>query len=206
MSDPTAKKWEVSKGRNAALSRVQTLDGDTDRYRMLSNSVRELRTEDEVVEEIGKLWQEAQEKFLAIGRYLLRAKRQFHRSFEGTILPQLPFGKGVAYQLRAVATAVDEGRVLEDELPYSYATAYQLVSLSVDHLALARSKNLVRRDVLRREIETFKANLNNRSEIDTEARLIQEWRELQLQLQRIITRKSEIESAIGPTLKTQGLL
>jgi len=162
MTGQDPKRWAVSKTRSVALSRGAIVDVETERYQVLSNSIRDLTSEVEVVEEIGKLWKEAQEKFLAIGRYLVRAKERFHRTFEATILPQLPFGKGVAYQLRAVAMAVDEGLLLEEELPNSYATAYQLVTLPADHMQLARKENLVRRDVLRREVEAFKARLRLR--------------------------------------------
>ena len=109
MTGQDPKRWAVSKTRSVALSRGAIVDVETERYQVLSNSIRDLTSEVEVVEEIGKLWKEAQEKFLAIGRYLVRAKERFHRTFEATILPQLPFGKGVAYQLRAVAMAVRRG-------------------------------------------------------------------------------------------------
>jgi hypothetical protein len=206
MTGQDPKKWAVSKSRSVALSRGTVVDAETERYQVLSNSIRDLRTEDEVVDEIGKLWREAQEKFLAIGRYLVRAKERFHRTFEATILPQLPFGKGVAYQLRAVALAVDEGLLLEEELPNSYATAYQLVSLPADQMQLARKENLVRRDVLRREVEAFKARLRLGSDSDREARLIQEWRHLRSEMTRIGNRIAEIEEEIGPALRERGLI
>ena len=76
--------------------RVGTVDTDTERFRTLSNALLDLPTENDVVDEVGKLWAEAQEKFLTIGRYLVRAKARFPRTFEATILPQLPFGRGVA--------------------------------------------------------------------------------------------------------------
>ena len=196
----------MSKTRSVALSRGAIVDVETERYQVLSNSIRDLTSEVEVVEEIGKLWKEAQEKFLAIGRYLVRAKERFHRTFEATILPQLPFGKGVAYQLRAVAMAVDEGLLLEEELPNSYATAYQLVTLPADHMQLARKENLVRRDVLRREVEAFKARLRLGSDSDKEARLLQEWRHLRSEMTRMGNRLAEIEGEIGPKLRESGLL
>jgi hypothetical protein len=206
MTGQDPKRWAVSKTRSVALSRGAIVDVETERYQVLSNSIRDLTSEVEVVEEIGKLWKEAQEKFLAIGRYLVRAKERFHRTFEATILPQLPFGKGVAYQLRAVAMAVDEGLLLEEELPNSYATAYQLVTLPADHMQLARKENLVRRDVLRREVEAFKARLRLGSDSDKEARLLQEWRHLRSEMTRMGNRLAEIEGEIGPKLRESGLL
>ena len=198
-------KWVVSRNRNAALSRARTANTDTERFRTLSNALRDLPTEDDVVEEVGKLWAEAQEKFLTIGRYLVRAKARFHRTFEATILPQLPFGKGVAYQLRAVAVTVDEGRILEEEIPHSYATAYQLASLSPADLDLARKENLVRRDVLRREVEAFRAKLNAKPS-DLGAELVREWQHLRGEIARMQARVAEIEQEIGPQLRERGVL
>ncbi len=206
MTTKDPKKWAVSRNRNATLSRSAFIDGETERYRTLSNSIQDLKTEGEVINEIDKLWVEAQEKFLAIGRYLALAKQRFHRTFEATILPQLPFGKGVAFQLRAVATAVDEGRILEEELPLSYATAYQLVSLPLGHLDLARTQNLVHRNVLRREVEAFRAKMRADSEPARDFRLIHEWRRLNAEIARLSARTAEIEQQIGPELRAKGLL
>lgn len=199
------KKWVVSRNRNTVLSRVGTVDTDTERFRTLSNALLDLPTENDVVDEVGKLWAEAQEKFLTIGRYLVRAKARFPRTFEATILPQLPFGKGVAYQLRAVAVAVDEGRIVEEEMPHSYATAYQLVSLSPADLDLARKENLVRRDVLRREVEAFRAKLNTKNS-DLGAELFREWQRLRSEIARMQARVAEIEQEIGPRLSEGSLL
>ena len=102
--------------------------------------------------------------------------------------------------------AVDEGLLLEEELPNSYATAYQLVTLPADHMQLARKDNLVRRDVLRREVEAFKARLRLGSDSDKEARLLQEWRHLRSEMTRMGNRLAEIEGEIGPKLRESGLL
>ena len=156
-----------------------------------------LETENEVLAEVEKLWAEAQEKFLTIGRYLVQAKRRFHRTYEASILPLLPFGKGVAFQLRAVATAVDEGRLLEEEMPRSYATAYQLVSLPPRHFDLARKENLVRRDVLRREVEAFRIRLKHTDAGTESEALHREKLRLEAEASRIALRLKEIEAALA---------
>ena len=196
-SNRDLKQWAVSRGRNLALSRPLVDDKDTDRFNIVANAVRELVTEEEVVNEIDKLWGEAQDKFLAIGRYLVEAKRNFHRSFEAVILPQLPFGKGVAYQLRAIAVAVDEGRLLEVEMPRSYATAYQLVSLRPVEFDLARRESLVRRDVMRREVDAFRSKLKDKNVDRSRAALLRERDRLQADLTRINTRLLEIQSKLS---------
>jgi hypothetical protein len=192
------KKWAVSKGKAAILSKApaEIPAGDSQRFQTLSNSIRDLSSEADVVDEVGKLWREAQDKFLTIGRYLVRAKERFRGSYEAVILPQLPFGKGVAYQLRAVAVAVDEGRLLEEEMPHSYATAYQLVSLPQSHFDLARKEHLVRPDVLRREVEAFRARVRSNS---TERRtvLLRELKRLKGEVSRAQIRIAELEREIA---------
>ena len=65
------------------------------RHRILSNTVRDCDSAQEFVAEIEKLWGEAQEKFLTIGRYLVQAKvRLRHGEFEQMVATQLPFGSG----------------------------------------------------------------------------------------------------------------
>jgi hypothetical protein len=192
------KKWAVSKGKAAILSKVSVdpHGGDTQRFQVLSNSIRDLSSETDVVDEVAKLWREAQDKFLTIGRYLVRAKERFRGSYEAAILPQLPFGKGVAYQLRAVAVAVDEGRLLEEEMPHSYATAYQLVSLPQSDFDLARKEHLVRPDVLRREVEAFRARVRS-SSIERRTVLLRELKRLKGEVSRAQIRIAELEREIA---------
>src|SRR4051812_28069269 len=65
---------------------------------------RELRNPDEYVREIYRLWREAQQSFLAIGRYLIQAKRKLaHGEFQRLVEASLPFGRQTAYELRMIA-------------------------------------------------------------------------------------------------------
>ena len=194
-SDPS--RWAVSRSRNNMLARSSNSNSSSGRFNTLTNAVRDLSSEDEIVLEIDKLWGEAQEKFLAIGRYLVEAKRNFHRSYEAKILPQLPFGRGVAYQLRAIALAVDEGRLLEEEMPRSYATTYQLISLPPSHFDLARKENLVRRDVMRREVEAFRTKLKSQTGLQDRALLIKERERLELDMARLAKRLAELDNLLA---------
>jgi hypothetical protein len=192
----TDSRWAVS--RQKAISHVAPpvlSSSEGDRARALSNSLVILHTEGDVVREVSKLWQEAQERFLTIGRYLVRAKQQFKGSFERDILPQLPFGKQVAFQLRTVAAAVDGGKVDERVLPRSYSTAYSLVTLEDEHLAVARSRNLVRPDVVRSELEAFRREMRMAHSIGSEqvAALELEQRQLVRDLERIQRRLQVID-------------
>jgi hypothetical protein len=129
---------------------------DPPRHRILSNYVKDCDEAREFVAEIEKLWSEAQEKFLIIGRYLVQAKARLkHGEFEAMVATQLPFGKNVAYQLRAVAQAVEHDRLEERNLPRSYSNAFRLAQMDEAILQRAREKNLVRPDVTRREIIDF---------------------------------------------------
>jgi hypothetical protein len=126
------------------------------RQRLLSNHVKECHGTEDFVSEIGKLWEEAQAKFLTIGRYLVQAKERLpHGEFEAMVANQLPFGRSVAYQLRMVAQAVEQRRIAEDDLPRSYTNAYKLVLLDDGALRRAHEAKVVRPDVTRRELTDF---------------------------------------------------
>ncbi len=131
-------------------------NGELQRHRILSNFVKQCDNTGEFIAEIGKLWDEAQEKFLTIGRYLIQAKvRLKHGEFEAMIASQLPFGRGVAYQLRMVAQAVEQAKLEESTLPRSYSNAFRLAQMDKIVLERARESNLIRPDVTRREIVDF---------------------------------------------------
>jgi hypothetical protein len=178
-----------------------------DRARRLSNTVLDLRDTGAYVAEIGKLWSEAQEKFVVIGRYLNQAKATLpHGEFEHMIATQLPFGRHVAFQLRSVAAAVDGGRLLEDELPHSYATAYKLAILEDRHLGLARERGLVRPAVTRREIEAFRREVADAASPDgVRGALTREWKavcreveRLEEQLRHAHARRAQLEAEMHP--------
>jgi exonuclease VII small subunit len=141
-----------------------------ERIARLEGVVRQLDSEDEFVEEIDRLWKSAQTTFLTIGRYLVQAqiklkladkKEEGKQTFAAFVEGRLPFGYQVAYQLRKVAEAVDDNVLSLEELPSSYATAYQLTTLDSEHLEEARKMDppLVRADVKRQEIVAFKRQI-----------------------------------------------
>src|SRR4051794_6468626 len=131
-----------------------------ERRNSVDNTILPLEGE-ELITEIEKLWDEAQQKFLAIGRYLVRAFDLYQGKFEETVLGRLPFGRIVAYQLRAVAEAVDSEKLPEDRLPRSYATAYKLISLPALDYEEAKKRGVVRADITRPEVEAFRRQLRD---------------------------------------------
>jgi Protein of unknown function (DUF3102) len=119
-----------------------------------------LATKDDYIREITSLWNDARQRFLLIGRYLNRAKEQLpHGEFQAMLRAELPFSEQVAFQMRSVAAAIDEGRFAEGELPQNYSVAYQLVTLAEQEIEVAREKKIIRPDVRRAEIIAFKRSL-----------------------------------------------
>lgn len=147
--------------------------------------------------EITRLWSEAREKFLAIGEYLMHAKRTLaHGEYELMIRSRLPFNTSAAHKMRAVAEAVHEGRILRDQLPHSYATAYEITLLSEREFQVALSRGLLRPDVYLREIQTLRAEL--RAPIGPQKRiaLIRERDRLAREYERIHARMNEIDKEL----------
>jgi hypothetical protein len=117
------------------------------------------RVEDYVAE-IETLWKEAAETFLLIGRNLNKAKEILpHGEYQRMVQSCLPFDKSRAYQLRMVATMVDSGRVAEDDLPRSSATAFLFASLDREMIARAKDDGILRADVRRQEVQEWKRRL-----------------------------------------------
>ena len=177
------------------------------RQATMENAVYETEDPEAIVAEIDKLWGEAQDKFLAIGRWLNHAFKIHHRTFEETIVRRLPFGRIVAYQLRVVAEAVDSNRLPEPLMPRSYSTAYKLVSLPAVDFEEARNRNLLRPDVSRPEVERFKRDLIREREprlSRTQAlrhergKLEAEAAELEKRFREVRERLAAIAEEIGP--------
>lgn len=180
----------------AALRR-QGVDEDQ-RVAVVRTTATALETKADFIEEIRRLWDDAQKRFLAIGRYLNAAKANLpHGEFELMIASELPFSRQTAFYLRTAAAAIDEGRLAEEEVPNSYATVYQLATLDEAHLALARQRNLVRSDVTREEILAFKRSLKQGREANRQAALQRRREQILADLQRLKAELDEIEREMG---------
>lgn len=154
---------DVLTPKKGGIQRVlQTLPGDSplgepERYdRVAAAPVALPPRRDVYVRTITGLWDDAQQRFLEIGKHLVTAKRDLeHGQFEAMVAADLPFGKSIAWQLRVIAEAVDQRRIQEDELPRSQKAAFKLVKLKDTVLTQARRQNLVRRDVTPKEVDRF---------------------------------------------------
>jgi hypothetical protein len=151
----TPKRVGLQKALQTSSESVLPLEPD--RYdRVAAVPVALPPRRDVYVQTITGLWDDAQQRFLEIGRHLVTAKRDLeHGQFEAMVAADLPFGKSIAWQLRVIAEAVDQRRIQEDELPRSQKAAFKLVKLKDNALTQARRQNLVRRDVTPKEVDKF---------------------------------------------------
>jgi hypothetical protein len=202
MSKPPLKTFSAKdiKARAAAAPIVST----TTRAEDFAATIVPLNRPEDYVREIGKLWDEAQRRFLSIGRYLRHAIQANRGEFEAKILPQLPFGRAVAYQLREVAEAVEVGRFQEAELPRSYSAAYYLTLVPEQHIPLARNRGLVRPQAARSEIMRFLAEVRpvDASAATRSGELLKRRESLLRQMARIRRELAEIESELGASTVT----
>jgi hypothetical protein len=181
-----------------ARAAAAPIKSTTTRLEDFSTTIVPLNRPEDYVREIGKLWDEAQRRFLAIGRYLRFAIKANKGEFESKILPQLPFGRAVAYQLREVAEAVENRRFSEDELPRSYSAAYYLTLVPEEHVPLARSRGLVRPQAARSEIMRFLKELEPEGDAARHRQTLAKRREqIARQMARLRQEMAEIEAELG---------
>jgi len=174
---------------------VRVTDVPQPRKEHMLNAVLPQNSMDGYVAEISRLWGEAKEKFLAIGEYLLMAKDRLpHGEYEEMIRSRLPFNPATAHKMRQVADAVRKSRIERAELPHSYTTAYELTTLDDRELVVARQRNLVRPDVLRRDILAFRAEFRAPQGRARFAALQREQQSLERELERIRARLHEIQT------------
>jgi hypothetical protein len=172
----------------------------------LSNGVIPFQDKDSYVREISRLWRQAQDSFVTIGRYLIEAKRRLqHGEFEAMVASELPFSKTVAYQLRLAADAILSGRLDKEQVPPSYSTVYLLATLDDSALEKARAERLVRPDVRRSEVVAFRSRLNSAAaESEDTRRLRRELAKLEEERARLDDRIREVRAKLeserrGPT-------
>lgn len=190
-------KAKLARRREVATSSNSDLVDDP-RVSKVENAVGRIESPEKAVEEITSLWRQAQEKFLAIGRYLLRTKDKFPKAFEREVIAKLPFGYNVAHQLMSVARAVDSGVLKPNELPRTYSVAYHLTTLSSAQLLEARRNGLVGPDVSRRAIIDFKKAIDRQrfEALGRRALLERERDELRGKLEKLQQQANAINSQI----------
>lgn len=86
-----------------------------------------------------------------------------------------PFSRAQASMFRKIGEAItgEHPRLDAQHAPRDWTTAYQLATLSEEEFALARERGLVRRDLVRREIEAFRRQIRPRRMLTVEAALLE---------------------------------
>jgi len=194
MTGKTAAKPGFKLGSSTMKKKMVEVDEatipDTGRSSVIANTnLTILESPEQYVREINKLWSEATEKFLAIGRYLVEASEKLEKrgDYKDKVLSKLPFSKNTANQLRTIAYAVDRDRLLSvNELPRSWSNAYKLVRLPQEHIDLARRKGLTTPTATRAEIDEFLESLKPVHELSPEE-------ERQQLLEKIAKREKELK-------------
>ena len=189
---------QKSVSKAAAARRLQ----DDERVLELERVVQNLGNREEYAGEITRLWGQAQEKFILIGKYLMQAKiRLPHGEYEDMIARDLPFGKKAAHMIRAAAEAIESGRLHANEVPPNYSVVYALATLTDDQLKLARSQGLVNPKVTRPKIFAFKRSFLPTADANRSDRslLLEQLREQRRRLDEEIHRLEE-EIGCGVTI------
>lgn len=173
----------MKKASKSAVADIRFEDGDIGPV--------ELLTREQFAAEIQRLWQRANHSFLAIGRRLNEAKARLpHGDFGEMLSRDVPFSHGVANKLMRVATAIDTGVLPVQQLPPSYATIYELLTLTAEERERALSEGLLRIDLTRAEVSKFKARV--RTLMDERAWLLARRDRLRAELQKIEERLNSL--------------
>ncbi|MGF7213591.1 hypothetical protein GGE65_008237 [Skermanella aerolata] len=157
------------------------------------------KSRESAVSEIHRLWNNAQQHFVSIGRWLNAAKDALpHGEYEQMVVEQLPFSPSIARQLRTAAEFVDSGIIPREQLPDSYATVYQIATLPKPILEEAKQKAMIRPSITRRELTELKRLHKSSSSIPhvDMAKLIERRRRLLVELLKIRRQMKDANSRI----------
>jgi len=164
-------------------------------HRRMRQDLAELRTRANFADAIGEAWTEAEENFTTIGRYLNHAKSMLnHGEFMGMVESDLPFRYSTANRLMKVAAALDAGALPADRLPPSYATVYELLTLSDEERRQAIKEGVVRPDMQRKDVTEFRKRLRQPDQ-SKRAKLETEREKLRKRLQEIEAELASIADA-----------
>jgi Protein of unknown function (DUF3102) len=182
--DPEQIRREVSPLANLLPSQ-SARDGEVIAPYKRRPEFAELRTRANFADVIKQAWTEAEENFAAIGRYLNHAKMQLnHGEFMAMVENDLPFRYSTANRLMKVAAALDAGVLPTNRLPPSYATVYELLTLSEEERQRALDEGVVRPEMQRKDVAAFRKQLRQLS-VDKRAKLEAERERLKKRLEEI---------------------
>jgi hypothetical protein len=105
-------------------------------------------------------WGQTRDAFIEIGRALNDVDRELapeeRDRFKQGFRKLFPFSDTVASQFRAIARAVDDGRLPRELVPGSYGAAYQMALLTPGQREIAGARGLIRPDVSRDALIGFR--------------------------------------------------
>lgn len=155
-----------------------------------------LLAREDFVRAIGLAWHQAQSRFIEIGRYLNQAKdRLQHGEFMEMVAGELPFAHQTANKLMSVARLVDSGAVDPAILPQSSETCYLITTLTEEERQIAVTEGVIRPDVKRQDVMSFKRRirppspptlLDRRSQLlERRSKLIEELAQIDAELESL---------------------
>ncbi|AWK89318.1 DUF3102 domain-containing protein [Azospirillum thermophilum] len=157
----------------------------------------ELFAREDFANEIRRLWTRGQQTFIEVGRYLIHAKARLpHGEFMAMVAADLPFQHPTANKLMSVARLVDGGEVDTRLLPPSSETCYQIATLTDDERKRAVREGVIRPEMRREDIVSFKKRLRVRTRPETEQKRA-ELARLLAERQRIETRIAALRAELG---------
>jgi len=157
-----------------------------------------LRTRANFADAISRLWRDAEENFLSIGRYLNHAKTVLqHGEFMEMMERDLPFRYSTGNRLMKVAAALDGGELPVERLPPSYAAVYEILTLSPVEREEALSREIIRPDARRGDIIAFKKRARARNLSETE--------EKRTRLAALVAERGRIDREIAELRRDLGL-
>lgn len=110
--------------------------------------------------DVAVAWGQTRDAFIEIGRALNDVDRELDSEerdrFKQGFRRLFPFSDTVASQFRAIARAVDDGRLPRELVPGSYGAAYQMALLTPNQRELASTRGLIRPDVSRDALIEFR--------------------------------------------------
>lgn len=142
-------------------------------------------------EEIGRLWQDAQRTFLEIGHHLELAHNTLSPEAFADLCQRLPFGKSARSQLTTAYRLIRSNSLPSGCERAGYATVYLCGTLSDDERRVAVETGIIRPDMTRADIVSFKKNhaqpkpdlTNRRHQLEAERdRLMRRLREIEIEL------------------------
>lgn len=163
---------------------------------------RQPESVDEYVSTISRLYDEAEKRFVQIGRHLIEAKARLQHGEWSKMVALLPFSHRTATMLMSAARAIANRTIAPERAPRSWANVYLLASMSDEERKLAEERNLIRPDVTRREILAFRRQLTGGDGQGGDAPVTEALDAVAEEIARLLEEKARIEARLA---ELQGL-